>query len=243
MTRTLPRLRALAAVTTASALVLGACGGGSEPAFDPVGADSIAHNAMLIVEDLPGEGWAVTEVDQFDDDQELPADTEACRALDRARTAVRDAVQTSRAGRAKTEFSREHDSGFETTVEATVNVFNDEAAPKRAFAAAEKEYSAKNVTDCFRAALSEGLGPEFKLTATTATPQAAAPEGGIARAVAVTLEAGGEKLDLRFEVYLWRFSNAGITVSLNGTTEDLPKDVSVAAVGKVQAKLVEIAEE
>jgi hypothetical protein len=236
----------LAAVTVVAAAVVVACGGDDDgsaaPRFDPADADAIAHAAMLTAKDLPGTGWVELEVDSFDD-SEIPAETAACRAIEGARTAVRESVEAGRAGRAQVSLGREGDDGFATEAESRVNIFRNADVPARAFAAAEKAYSAKNVTDCFRDAVVAGVDPSITVEAKSATPLATVPKGGLARAVLITLSDEDEDLELRFEVYIWRDSNAGVTVSLNGTVEGLTREVARAAVRGVDEKLAVLAQE
>ena len=68
------RSHALAVVLAALPLVLlaAACGGGAstisgEKLVDPAQADTLAHQALLSENDLPGTGWTVSKTDKFND--------------------------------------------------------------------------------------------------------------------------------------------------------------------------------
>lgn len=226
------------ALFTLAATSCGDDDAGAAVALDPAKADTIAHQIVIQPADLPGSGWVIASTDEFGDDAGIPANTAECRALEAAKTKVEAAVDAGRAGRAKVELSRPHPSGLATEVSTTVNIFKDVAVPTEAFALGKAAYTDENVTNCFRDALIASLGAGSKVSARSAAPLASVPEGGVARAVEISIEASGQKLQMRFEVYYWRFENAGLTVTVTGAIAELSKELSTAAVSHVQDGLV-----
>ena len=51
----------------------------------------------------------------------------------------------------------------------------------------------------------------------------------------------GQTIALHFETYVWRFSNAGITVTVSGIKQDITADLAKAAVSKTDSNVQALA--
>ncbi len=218
----------LGVVTTAS--LAAACGGGGGAAFDPKKADDLAHLALITSDELPGSGWTVTSQDKFeDDDTKLAdsADTVACRAVDAKKTDEVKASQKERAGRANIDFEAEPGPAdmFPTSVQETVAIYNSSGATEKAANLFKEIVSSREFSTCMgdvmKASVAQGAGSGIDVKTTSAKTSRTVPENGASTAFQVEISAQGETLSIKFEFYLWRYENAGITLSLAGETANM----------------------
>jgi len=225
------RLAAMAVVAAGVAAVV-ACGGSGNPAFDPKKADALAHTALITTDELPGKGWAVTATDDFADDEKLSAtaDTSACKAVD-GKTPEMDRLSTkNREGRAKVSLEQEAgaEDVFPVSIDESISIFSSNSAPSEAMKIFREVVSGRDfrtcMSDMMKAAVGSGSGVEVKLSDAKASRPA--PEGGLATAFRIDISAQDEKASMQFEIYIWQFENAGISLQFTG-----PAD-------KVDAKLV-----
>jgi hypothetical protein len=238
-------------VTMVTLVLLGAilfglagCGGGGdddaadEPAlFDTGRAYDIARAALPTVEDLPGDGWSVEDEDTFDDDNTPPADTAACRSIATQREASRKKSDPERAGRAQREMAADRGDLFPISVDVQVNIFNSAAVPATALDEAKRYFGGGTFGQCFEDAVSEGLSEGVTVNSRPTTPSSPVPRGGTAFAVDITIRAEGDQAILRLEAYVWRSSNAGVTVTISGPKERLTTALSDAILSRVQERL------
>ena len=225
------RLMMGAAIAVSIAALVG-CGGSGSPAFDPKKADALAHTALITTDELPGKGWYVTATDDFEEDQKLSdtANTSACKAVD-GKTPEMDRVSTkNREGRAKVTLEQEAgaDDIFPISIDESISIFSSNSAPSEAMKLFREVVSGRDfrtcMSDMMKAAVGSDSGVEVKLVDAKASRPA--PEGGLATAFRIDISAQGEKASMQFEIYIWRFENAGVSLQFTG-----PSD-------KVDAKLV-----
>jgi len=243
------RIRLVAGLIVPLAVVwLAACGGGNGgdggAALDPSKADQLAHVALISESDLPGSGWSVTATDEFAD-SELDfgnEDSAACKSLNAKMSGVTPDVDAGRAGRAQTELAKEGVIA-PTIVDVSVTIFRDTHVPEKALSAYKDALSSNDFAKCLSDTIQDsfGTGPTGgsspKLTVTEFKPSASAPQGGSAKAFDMEVSAPGLTAKFRMEFYLWRFSNAGTTIFIFGSNEEVTRDLVKAAVDKTQQNL------
>ncbi len=237
--------RAVAVFLLVVALAAIACGGddGEDAVtLDPARGDELAHAAIIEPGDLPGTGWTVTETDQFDDNLTGFGDTAACKALAAKLDQGKAERESGRTGRAQTQISQQgSDVGAPPTdVSVEINVFKDAKIPADAMETFRDALGGdfeKCLDEGLRASLTESGVEGVEVKISTPNPAASAPEEGLGKAFDVEINAGGLSFKLRFEAYLWRFGNVGVSVFMSGPAEAVNADLVKAAVDKTKAGL------
>jgi hypothetical protein len=233
--------------STATAAATTATGGSSSGGGATVGTEKgnqIANDAMLVVADLPGSGWAMTATDQFDgslldaEDSEL-TDTPACAPYVKKITNAAKAAEAARVGRAARGFQQPN-SLFGMSLDVEVAVFKDSKTPSTLISEAKGAFGSADFENCFREILkgSEGDIPEdVKFELKSSKPLASVPNNGVAQAFDVTLSSAGVSFQLHAELYAWANKNATAFVTIFGSPEEVKADVVKAAVSKTEEKL------
>jgi hypothetical protein len=229
--------------------LVAACGGDGDKAATPAAATVVfseanankdAHDALLKVADLPGQGWSVTANDVFSDDTDTPPG-DACKAAQAARDRVKTTIDAARTGRSEVKIARDGDT-IPTEVEEQLSIFRDLPTLETAWSALLDATGGTTVQDCLSDALKAATaGQGVTVTAAKADPLATPPEGGRAVAADVTVTAGGDPIKLHYETYYWKYGNAGVTVIVNGNASDLTADISKAAIAAAEQHLKDTA--
>ena len=245
VSRTIPVLAALAALG-AAAILVAACGdddsgGGDKITLDPAKADALAHAAILSDTDLPGKGWEATKTDEFSDDETI-GDTAACKSIEAKLTKQKAANRAARAGRAEKEYTRSNgEADLDTSVEVEVNVFKDTATPAQALNAFRDALASGDFGKCLEDLFKEGAGGPtaqgVSITVKQGKARTAAPAGGAAQAYDFAIAVPGFKADMHYESYLWRYGNAGTTVTISGPATALTPELAKAALDRTVALL------
>lgn len=215
-------------------------GDGGGVTLDPAKADAIAHSAMLTVKDLPGTGWTLTETDEFDEAGLALGEGPACAKVEKKLDATNEKTDAARAGRAQAAFSNQgKDDLIPLDVEAEVNVFEETRTPADALKTFRSVLASDDFATCMKDlfATAGGGTSGIKVASKSVEPRLAAPADGSAKAFLVSISGSGFAVEMRLEMYLWRFGNVGTTVSLSGPDDGVTTELVKAAVGKMQAKL------
>jgi hypothetical protein len=225
----------------AAVAVVGAAGwyfflrdsGGDSIKFDPTKADALAHASLVQPADLPGK-WILNSTDSFDDESSFTADS--CSGVKNRMNTVRTAMAATRAGRASIDLGRPTDSvdGTDTGLSMTVDIQRDTKNLAANLSGYQQGIQGSDVPKC--------LEDSFKSFADTAkvtkvNSSTAAPKGGVATAYEVVLTISGQNLTLRVEDFAWIFSNAAVSLSINGPKADITAELVTAALAKGQAAL------
>jgi hypothetical protein len=221
------------------ALIAG-CGGGSGGSkalkFDPAKADTLAHVAMPSARDLPGGGWKVTSVDEFDDDEDLSAfeGIKVCDGYVKVRKSIYERVTPKLSGRAKQSLEQAGSpallplsADFEVSIYAETSVVTD------AFKEIDKTLSGSTFNDCVVAVYQSAMGSGA--SAKMVPPSTTKVDGGYAFAAEVSLGQGGGTL--RFESHAWPEGNARASVDIAGVKSEVTGDFVKAAIAQAQKGL------
>ncbi len=223
-------------------LVSVACGdddstsGSSSNAFDPAKADPLAHGVLPTEKDLPGSGWTVSKTDKFDDSS-ASANTAACKDIDAKKAAAKAKSDPNRSGRAEKEYTQDGKGPLPTTVEFEVNVFKDSATPADSLKAFQDAVKSSNFETCLKDTIADSGGSGVKIDIKSATPSTSAPNSGVAAAYDFTITVQGQAFNLRYETYVWQYSNTGNTVTIGGGKDDVTAALVKGAVDKTVANL------
>ena len=237
------RSHALAVVLAALPLVLlaAACGGRStasgEKLVDPAQADTLAHQALLSENDLPGTGWTVSKTDKFND-AGPGTNTSACKDIAARETASHAKSDPNRAGRAEKEIQDDTEGPIPTAVESQVDVFKDAATPADSLKAFQDALKTSNFETCLKDTLNAGgSNTNTKIATKSVAALTSAPAGGLTAAYDFTFTTEGQSFVLHYETYLFRYANLGVTVTIDGLKADVTADLAKAAITKMQAHL------
>lgn len=198
--------------------------------FDPALADEISHAALFSAGDLPGGPWAVTEEDQFSDGPlgGLNLEVPACQAIGPDLEAIDTMLDAVRAGRAQRQLTAD-DPVSDTDVAMNVNIFDDPDAAADTMETYRELVVRPEFLDCFAGTIQLNLPEGGTAEVTSATPNAAAVEGGIALAFEVAFDIQGQQGTLRLEPHLWHRGNAGVSVTIQGVNENVTPELVEAA--------------
>ncbi len=215
------------------ALVIACSGGDSKPkiTLDPQKADQLAHAALLSERDLPGGGWVVSKVDEFDDSDAFGG-IPACEKASAIEKTIKDNLDPKRVARSEKELERSSSKIASLTVELKVYVYQDSdgiAGPIKDFNAFIKT---GQFSDCASQVFKKLAGPRVNVT--TVTPGAVAPAGGYVTAFEVDTGAGGL---IRAEAYTWQFGNAVATVEFTGPPDEVNTDLVRPVLDKMRSAL------
>ena len=232
----------LSAIALAGTLIVSvACGddssgSGGSTALDPAKADQLAHAVLPVEKDLPGSGWTVNKTDKFDDSS-ASANTAACKDIDAKKAAAKAKSDPNRKGRAEKEYSNAGKGPIPTTVEFEVNVFTDSATPADTLKAFQDAVKSSNFETCLKDTLADSGGQGFKIDIKSGTPAATVPNGGVAAAYDFTITVDKQTFSLRYETYVWQYSNTGNTVTIGGGKDDVTAALIKGAIDKTVANL------
>lgn len=226
-------IAALALVT------IGAVGCSSKPAklqFDPKTADSLAHNALIPISTLPGDGWKLTNLDPKEADQ--PAvDSANCKQVNANQDQNKAFDAKYRAARAKEEITRPVAKvPLPTTVDVEIDIYKRTSGLVSHLKDVRKLTDGGTYINCF----SDLINDAFKSTSFTAitksvTPTMPAPDNGFA--FAAESQVSGLDTPLRFENYGWLAGNAKVAVSLSGSKDQITPELVKAAIEKTKTAL------
>ena len=151
--------------------------------------------------------------------------------------AATNGSEEHRAGRAQRAISRQGPNDIlPTEVDVSVNIFDDVASPKDSMKAFADVLGSSDFKDCFTNGLKEAVETDgVTVDAKVVDASADVPFGGEGSGFDFHIEAAGEAVDMRIEYYVWRWGNAGITVSVNG--QDLPDGFVQEVVSAIDAKI------
>ena len=210
-----------------------ACGGGEEELAFPVEtADDAAHEALLAVDELPGEGWEVTAEDDFGDDGDSFVDAmdgvpecEPILELDGLADALSGGDDDA-AGRAQVEFTRADETALlPETMELQVTIQESVARIQEPWELMRDAVESGDLGDCMVEALPKAVlqdaPPGLEVTVDEREPSAEVPDGGVAIGFDVAIAADGLEANMAIELYLWPRGNAGVTANFGGPAETL----------------------
>lgn len=236
-----------------AALALAACGGDDAPTaaddaddaadqgfFEPETADADAHDALLVIADLPGADWEITAQDDFgDDDDDSGIDFAAFAAREPA-CAELTALATlgglfgsgddedDTVAEAQIEFSRSAPDSLPVTVEAEIEVKATVAEVQGAWGLVKGIMESDQTRECMTRAIDAALGEQeafalldFEFAADEA--RAEAPRDGAALAFRLGFSLGDLNVNARFEMYFWPLANAQVSLLFFGPEEDLER--------------------
>jgi hypothetical protein len=238
-------------------LVVAACGGddNDEIFFEVEQADQSAHAAMVGGPDLPGSGWEVTERDEPDDGsfdfEEAARNEAACStfndlaALSKAGGIFGGGDDSEPAGRAQVMLERgAAGQVLPTSVEMEVEISPTVAEVQGPWQTAKAIVESDDFKRCVSQVISglfqtetAGTGVEMTfapLPAASASP----PHDGAAMAFQMMVRVPPVvNINALMEMYMWPYANAGTTLIVIGTAEqvtaDLVGDLLESADGKV----------
>lgn len=194
-------------------------------------AEAFAHAALLEATDI-GEGWTVTDNDQFSDSfsEGIDSDSAACQELNSKLQEANALSVPARIGRAQRSFSGPTDpnnrfGGNQMDVE--INVFDNEDAPSQVIELYGDALGGDLFQQCFEETIlaQAPAGTDAKIE--KLTPSTEAPHGGAAIAFSLSFGAAGVNLTLVVEAYVWAQDDLGVTVSFTGSEAD-PELISKA---------------
>lgn len=224
--------------------------------FDPAGGDAAARALLPELTDLPGEGWEETARDQFDDEgsdeedpfQQLPS-CEHLNELDGAGLGglfggAGEDDDAPPAGRAQVEFSRTVQGGIlPTTVEVETEITETVAETQAGWSIARSILTSDETKRCFEdlfamAFAEEGESSQFGVEMSSLEPLATAPHDGVSLAFGMKMSSNGvQLLDARFEMHMWPYSNAGISVVIFSETEAATSEFVSQVLSTVDSKV------
>jgi hypothetical protein len=233
-------IAAIAAALVIVFVVLGGDGdgGGSGVRLDPARANELAAAAIIGVNDLPGRGWELSEVDEFDEDEDEVelGDTATCDALEAKVVPTQRRLIANRAGRAQRAYVIETTfSEPDLKVGIEVVVYRDGTGISEAFSAYRSVLGSNDFIRC----LDEGIKESFDDASVKGlTPRQKAPAGGIAVAFDFDVP------DLPFasgrnEAYFWRFANGVVIVSFEGSDARVTAALVSEVLTKMEARVVQ----
>jgi len=222
--------------------LLVACGGGGEKGvrLDPAKADALAAVALPSEKDLPGSGWSVTSYNEFDEEDQ-PASSEKCKALQTKLKAFRSSLEKNRSGRAQKELEREQRGSFiPVSVEVTIEVYKSTDGLDKALKDFRALVESPDYVTCLEEALETSFeGAQVTVEGKSVSALASVPSGGISAAAELAFSLTNPRLQgtVRFEGYRWRFGNTVAAVALTGPKEGFTADLVNAAVNATVAGL------
>ena len=258
-------IRIFAAAAALTMLVTVGCGdddNGSTPGssdqailrlFDPAGGDALARTMLPEIGELPGEGWEETARDAFDDDdadgedpfENLPS----CQHLNELDVSLGSlggsADDALPAGRAQVEYSRSVEGGIlATSVEVETEITETVAETQSGWSIARSILTSDETKRCFEDLFSQAFAEQdetsqFTVEMASLDPLAAAPHDGVSLAFGMKLSMNRvELLDARFELHIWPYSNASVSVLLFSETEALTAELASQVLSTIDAKVV-----
>jgi hypothetical protein len=208
-------------------------------ALDPARADELSAASIIGVRDLPGSGWKLVEADIFDDSDEPPADTTACKDADAISQPIEDRLDAVRAGRAQRKFEVAGTGGnLDRSVEISTIVYQDNKELTRAFEGLRTFFAAEDTMQCFEDIFTESTAGVGQLVSVKRIdPTAGVPAGGAALALDVVFQVSGFTFNQRLENYSWPFGNAVAELSFTGTPNDITSSLTADVIAKQKARL------
>ena len=232
-----------ASATAASTSTTGTTAGGSSDLGTEKGRQ-VANAAMLVVADLPGQGWSQTSADDFggsilDAPDSDVAQTPACSNYVKKITDAAKKAEAARVGRAARSFQQEG-ALFGMSVDVEVSVFKDSKVPASLISDAKGAIGSADFENCFREILKssgDGIPSDTKFELKSAKPLASAPNNGISQAYDLSISSSGISFSMHAELYGWANKNASALVTIFGTPDDLKPEAVKAAIAKTDEKL------
>jgi hypothetical protein len=238
-------------------LVVAACGGddNDETFFEVEQADQSAHAALLGGPDLPGSGWEATERDEPEDDsfdfEEAARNEAACStfndlaALSKAGGIFGGGDDSEPAGRAQVK----HERGaagqvLPTSVEMEVEILPTVAEVQGPWQTVKTILESDDFKGCMSQVISglfqtETAGTGIEMTfAPRPSSSVSPPQDGAAVAFQMMVRVPPVvNISAVMEMYMWPFANAGVTLIVLGTGEQVTAefvgDLLESADGKV----------
>jgi hypothetical protein len=255
--------RASVALAASLGLVAMACdgGGGDDPAFDPEGGDQVAAAALPDAQDMPGEGWEVTdessgpeEEDAGPSFEEIAGDEPECDhitqlgALGALFSDAGDDEAT--VGVASRDLAQSNsDLVIPTSVSFEVEILETVGDAQDGWDVAKEIFEDDRTGTCFEAIFPELIANEedapegIKYTLTAREPSTEAPNNGAGMAFDLALEYRGAEFTAALELYLWPYSNAGVTITFIGTPDNIDAELIDAVLEAADERVKASAEE
>lgn len=212
----------------------------------PSPEDRLAQEALPSVGDLPGNGWKVTERDNFataSDNRldEIAAYDPACRHLLSFFTTGGPPPADSGgepAGRAQIAFERlKPDAPIPSSIEVRIEV--DEVPDNPDWALMRTSLEKPESRTCIgRIMATELKQPRLKVDVQVVSASSPTPENRIALAYRISLQAKGEAtVEALLEMYLWLHDGAEITALFLGPKSDLTQQTISDSMKAIQGRL------
>ena len=187
-------------------------------------AEAFAHAALLDAADI-GEGWTVTDNDQFSDSfsEGIDSDSAACQELNSKLQEANAISVPARIGRSQRSYSGPTDPNSPfggSQMDLEINVFDSEDVPSQILDLYSGALGGDLFQKCFEESLLQGAPEGTDAKIERLTPSAEAPHDGQAIAFALSFGAAGINIKLTVEAYIWAQDDLGITLSFTGTDID-----------------------
>ena len=209
--------------------------------FDSASGDEVAHAALPVLNELPGGRWELMGEDSFSTDTGK-VDTQACAAVSGSLYTAWATPGEQRLARAQREFGH-LDDPF-SSLDVQVTIFNDTETPEAALEHRRAIFESGDFDTCFaesiedtqqNSGVSGGAQPPSELRKVDA--QIKVPSGGVSRAYDARINVEGMEVIVHFEIYEWRYGNAGVTVILAGDKDRITEELVETTVDDIQDKL------
>lgn len=202
-------------------------------------AEALAHAAMLDSADLPGDGWEVTAMDDFDDEddgefEEAMQNEPACStisALSGLGGIFEDDDDELPAGRAKVEFENATlDPRLPVGIKFEVEIEETVSEVQAGWGLAQEVIESEDFGACMLAVLPTAFAGEdmpegTEIDVSLRDPSASAPNEGASMGFDMDIAVGTVQLELAIEMYMWPYGNAGISALFLGSRDALDSEL------------------
>lgn len=202
-------------------------------AFAATRAHAIAHASLPAVNDLPGAGWAISEIDDFSPDQ--PPPTKQCKVFDSRAHAFERTLEDGMTGRAQITFRQAGDPFESSSAFVRTYVMRDLGSTKASLEAARALIVDSALEDCSRERLLDG--GLTAVVSTSQTPRASSRRDDAATALTLDATAGDRTYHLWLETHTWTKDNAVLVLQVSGTPYQVTPDLVRATMGAVESRL------
>lgn len=212
-------------------------------------AQALAHSGMLDGGELPGTGWNLVGVDQFDDDDDDDSSSSfdgipECQVFQDSSPLGPDDNDNEALGRAKKEFKKAGGGGvLPSSVEIEVAVYREswtrEIKTAAALAFMKQVFASKVLDDCYArvfASDEKTAAAGLRTGLTRVDFSAPMPHGGTGFAYDLAIGNAALTFHVRLELYLWRNEDALVSVLLTATP-DKSVELATTIVTKVDDQL------
>ena len=220
-----------------------ACGGGGDKISEEEAQD-IADAALLVIGDLPGNGWEETARDEADEDDSNFPDTDACEALNELISEEDD--DDGELVTTNVTFGRAPRNQAETALEVQAElVVHEGTAEDRdladEFAEILEESQFNECMEDFLQQTAAEIGGRGEYR--ERDPSADPPRNGAALAFEFSLEAQGARFEAAAEMYFWNRGHVESQLFLFGPPELMKADFIEEVLEKAEDRVNEAQEE